>query len=192
MSDFRHPQLDIEIEHIAPSALLPNPRNPRAHSKRQLAKLKIVIEANGFINPIIIDEKSMVLAGHARRQVAIELGLESVPCVRLTDLSEAQKIAVTIADNKMTDESQFDIGSLSILLSELDAVYFQVEHTGFETAEIDILLDAAVASMNDPADDVVEPDSSGKSVSRTGELWRLAGIGLRWAMHSIWRITNGS
>lgn len=88
----------------------------------------------GFMNPILIDEGSIVIAGHARLEVAQMLGMSTVPCLRLEHLSASQKTALALADNKIGDMSGFDPERLAVQLAQLCAVDFNIELTGFETA----------------------------------------------------------
>lgn len=165
--------LDLKVENFATSALIPDPRNARKHGKRQIARLKDAIGAFGFTAPLVIDEDMKVLAGHARLQAAIGLGMTTVPCLRLKHLSTAQKTAFALADNKIGDMSEFDAELLSQQLSKLCAVDFEVTLTGFETAEIDLLLQQFHVSTTDPADDLAQPAPTASPVSRRGDLWQL-------------------
>ena len=103
---------DFVIEHLAPSALSPNPNNARRHSQKQITRLKAVICTFGFTNPILIDERSEIIAGHGRLEAAIGLKLRTVPCIRLSCLNETQKSALALADNSRK-------GSLLAHLQEL-------------------------------------------------------------------------
>ncbi len=99
--------------------------------------------------------------------------MKSVPCIRLTHLSTEQKLALAIADNKMSDELHFDVGALTTLLGELDAIDFRIELTGFDTAEVDIMLAAPTISTADPADATTEGKQAATAVTRAGDLWLL-------------------
>ncbi|MDP3673768.1 MAG: ParB/Srx family N-terminal domain-containing protein [Novosphingobium sp.] len=117
----------------------PDPGNARKHSQRQLVRLKAVVAEFGFTNPILIDENCKVIAGHARLQVAQMLGMKTVPCLQLDHLSAGQKTALALADNKIGDMSDFDPQALATQLAQLCAIDFNIELTGFETAEADTL-----------------------------------------------------
>jgi len=162
----------LAIEHLPPTAIHPNPRNARRHSQKQIAKLASAIRAHGFNVPIVIDDAGMILAGHARFEAALQLKLDPIPCIRLSHLTPAQKAAFAIADNKLGDLSDFDPDALRAQLSELVGIEFDLELTGFDTAEIDLLLDDAPAA-SDPADTFDEPDPDQPAVTRTGDLWVL-------------------
>ena len=102
------------------------------------------------------------------------MGLEKVPCVRLTHLSPDQKKGFAIADNKIGDLSSFDVDALRSQLKELAHVEFDMELTGFDTAEIDLLFDGPAANTSaDPVDTFAEPDPSQTPVSQLGDLWLL-------------------
>ena len=98
-----------EIQYVSPDALKPNPRNARTHSKKQIRQIADSIVACGFTVPVLIDETSMLLAGHGRLEAAKLLGLKKIPAIRLHGLSEAQKRALLIADNKIADECRLGL-----------------------------------------------------------------------------------
>jgi DNA modification methylase len=163
----------LKIEYLATSALIPDPRNARKHPRRQIVRLTAVVAEFGFTNPILIDEGLHVLAGHARLEVAKELRMDQVPCLRLGHLSKDQKSALALADNKLADMSQFDPELLAAQLAELCAVDFALELTGFETAEIDLLLEVPTVGATDPADSFAESAPDAVAVSQLGDLWEL-------------------
>ena len=164
----------LAVEYVATTSLAPNPKNARRHNSKQIAKLISSIRNFGFNGPIVIDENGEILAGHARYEAALRLGLKQVPCVRLTHLSPDQKKAFAIADNKIGDLSSFDDEALRSLMKELALVEFDMELTGFDTAEIDLLFDDPTAKTStDPADTFAMPDPNQMPVSRVGDLWLL-------------------
>lgn len=167
-------KLQLEVQYLPISSVRPDATNARSHSQRQLARLKAVVAEFGFTNPILIDENSLVIAGHARLEVAQLLGMNTVPCVRLSHLSASQKMALALADNKLGDMSEFDPERLAAQLAQLCSVDFNVELTGFETAEIDIILEtplATASAVGDPADDFDLPDRNAPAVSQLGDHW---------------------
>ena len=89
------------IEHLAPGDLRPWARNARTHSKKRLKQLAESIRTFGFTNPVLIDQTNTILAGHGRVEAAKTLGLETVPCIRIEHMTEAEKRAYVIADNKL-------------------------------------------------------------------------------------------
>lgn len=143
----------LAVEYLETTSLTPNPKNARRHNPKQIAKLSSSIRNFGFNGPIAIDENNEILAGHARYEAAVLLGIERVPCVRLTHLSRDRKKAFAIADNKIGDLSSFDDDALRSVMKDLALVEFDMELTGFDTAEIDLLFDGATAKTSaDPAD----------------------------------------
>lgn len=165
----------LVIEYFDPYSLTKYPRNPRTHSKKQIHQLAGSIKGFGFTNPILIDEACGVLAGHGRLEAAKLLGLKTVPCVRLANMSAAQKQAYVIADNKLSLNAGWDEDILAIELQHLSSIdlEFDVEITGFSTAEIDQLVSSVNAqSPDDPKDEAV-PNFDGPSVSKPGDLWLL-------------------
>ena len=166
------PTKRLTIEHLSLSALIPNPKNARKHTAKQITKLAAAIAEFGFNGPIAIDEAGLILCGHARHAAALQLGLEDIPCVRLTHLTPTQKTAFAIADNKLGDLSTFDPEALKAQFEEIMALDFNIELTGFDTAEIDVLFDPApLASAADPEDTFELPNGDQVAVTRPGDLW---------------------
>jgi DNA modification methylase len=153
----------------------PNPKNPRTHSKKQIRQIAASIRKFGFLNPLIVDDQNMILAGHGRLEGARLEGVAHVPIVRFGHLSEAQKRAYVIADNKIAEQAGWDRELLSIELGELIELLpiegFDVSITGFETAEIDLLLADMASSRPDPEDAI--PAVPRTAVTRRGDLWLL-------------------
>ncbi|HVR89855.1 MAG TPA: DNA methyltransferase [Novosphingobium sp.] len=165
---------NLHIEHLSTTSLTPNPRNARRHPRKQINKLARIIAKLGFSVPIVIDENAMILAGHGRLEAAIELGLAEVPCVRLSDLSDAEKIAFSIADNRVGEESSHDDAAIKVLLLELTDLNFDTTLTGFDAGEIDFRIDGpAGAILGDPSDLVPADAGSAVPVTQRGELWCL-------------------
>ena len=155
--------------------LRPNPRNARTHSKRQLRQIASSIRQFGFLTPVIVDENRMVLAGHGRIEAARLEGLIRVPTVCFDHLTTAQKRAFLIADNKIAEQAGWDREILAIELGELIDLLpvegFDVSVTGFETAEIDLLLADLTALRNEPQESV--PPLPLNAVTEPGDLWLL-------------------
>ena len=154
--------------------LKPFPKNPRRHPEAQIVRLMRSIETI-WTNPILIDETAIILAGHARLEAAKRLGLTEVPTLTIVGLSEAEKRAVVIADNRLPEQAVWDFDLLQDhfkeLLIDLD---FDVESTGFSTGEIDLLLDGKPApAATDPADDLTGLRLDGPAVSQPGDVWKL-------------------
>lgn len=124
-----------QIEYVKTAELIPYARNSRTHSDEQIAQIAASIKEFGFTNPILIDDDNGIIAGHGRVMASQRLKLENVPCIRLLDLSEAQRKAYVIADNKLALNAGWDEELLKIELIELDELGFDIELTGFD-AEI--------------------------------------------------------
>jgi DNA modification methylase len=159
------------------ASLKANPRNARTHSKKQICQIADSIVAYGFTVPVLIDETSMLLAGHGRLEAAKLLGLKKIPAIRLHGLSEAQKRALLLADNKIADNAGWDRERLAIELPELAELLIEenldISITGFEAAEIDQLVIDFEEDKADPADDIQTDWLSVAPVTRHGDVWQL-------------------
>jgi len=167
-------QQALKVENIAVAMLRPCRNNARLHSSRQVHQIAASIREFGFNNPVLIDRKNQIIAGHGRAEAAKVLGLDVVPCIRIEHLSEEQKRAYIIADNKLALNAGWDPEILAIELQHLSSLDlpFDLEITGFETAEIDALIDHKPAVVADEAADLVPPVQH-RAVSRAGDLWIL-------------------
>ena len=130
----------IQIEQIALDSLIPYIRNSRTHSGEQIAQIAASITEFGFTNPVLIDEKGGIIAGHGRVSAARKLGLTEVPCLRLSHLSETQKRAYVIADNKLALNAGWDEAMLGLEVRELQDQSFDLALTGFTETELEGLL----------------------------------------------------
>lgn len=158
---------------VPPADLKPWPNNPRTHSDKQLTKLKASIRKFGFTAPVLTDEHWTIIGGHGRVDAATALGLATIPVRVISGLTEAQKRAYVIADNKIAEQSKWDKDLLKSELSLLLNEDFEIELTGLDTAEIDLMFDASPEpSPNDP-DDLKPEDVKIETVSRRGDLWQL-------------------
>lgn len=168
----------MELQHLVEreiSSLRPYSGNARTHSRRQLKQIAASIERFGFTNPVLVSDGGEIIAGHGRVEAAKLLGLKSVPTLALSHLSEAERRAYVLADNKLALNAGWDKEILAIELQALVDLEFDVELTGFSLAEIDLVLDEAGEADpagSDAAEDVV-PDNNGQAVSRMGDLWLL-------------------
>ena len=136
----------MKIETLPLNTLKPYARNARTHSKRQIKQIAKSIERFGFNNPILIDDDKQIIAGHGRAEAAKLIGMAMVPTVRLSHLSEADKRAYILADNKLAENAGWDREILAIELQALVDVDFDFEGVGFESAEIDGILEDATES----------------------------------------------
>ena len=134
----------IQIETQPIDALIPYARNSRTHSEEQIAQIAASIREFGFTNPVLIDAEGGIIAGHGRVMGARKLGLAEVPCIRLGHLTDAQKRAYVIADNKLAMNAGWDEEMLRLELADLQAMEYDLDLTGFMGDELDALL-----AMND-------------------------------------------
>ncbi len=150
--------------------LKPYANNPRTHSKKQIRQIADSIREFGWTNPVLIDAGGGVIAGHGRIAAAKLLGITDVPVLRLEHMSEAQKRAYIIADNKLAENAGWDSDLLKIELQGLLdlSIDFDIELTGFETGEIDVLLAPETVPEPEP---VPLPETDRPAVSRPGDLW---------------------
>ncbi len=132
--------LAIQIEQVAVNDVLPHARNSRVHEEWQVAQIAASIKEFGFLAPILIDADGTIIAGHGRVMAALRLDLETVPAIRATHLTEAQKRAYIIADNKLAENAKWDKDMLKIELGDLRSAGFDINLTGFGKLELDDLL----------------------------------------------------
>jgi DNA modification methylase len=162
------------LTRIAIRDLAPWARNARTHSRKQVRQIAASIERFGFTNPVLIDEKRTILAGHGRVEAAKLLGMAEVPCLRLDHMSEAEKRAYVLADNKLALNAGWDEDLLAAELGALmsDDLDFDIGITGFSIPEIDGLMEAvAPEEPNDPEDDVVPEDAIARV--QPEDIWQL-------------------
>ncbi|MGE0666124.1 MAG: site-specific DNA-methyltransferase [Sphingomonadales bacterium] len=167
------PPAGIQIEYRPVSSLNPNPHNPRTHTKKQVEQIARSIEHFGFTNPVLIDDRDGIVAGHGRVLAASLLGMVEVPAVRLSGMSEGDIRAYVIADNKLAENAGWDDALLKVefqYLSSLEIDY-DLTLTGFELPEIDTRLSQVDEPAPDPADEVHAPASV--AVTRPGDIWQI-------------------
>lgn len=155
------------------SDLRSNKNNARLHSKRQIEQIAVSIQEFGFNNPVLVDENEMVIAGHGRLEAAKLLGRLVVPTIRLSHLTDQAKAAYILADNRLAELAGWDQNILAIELQNLlDCnLDFDLSDIGFETAEVDFLVqDSASPTEPDPADAGVD-SHAGPAISKLGDLW---------------------
>ena len=154
----------------------PYDRNARTHNAKQIAQIAASIKAFGFNNPVLVDKDGGIVAGHGRVEAAKKLGLTEVPVIRLEHLSEDQKRAYILADNRLAEKAGWDAEILAIELQHLSNLDldFDVTITGFEMAEIDVLIGAqdAPPAKADPADQI-PPIAPGQAVTQPGDIWQI-------------------
>src|SRR6266446_10268277 len=136
-------RISMKIEYIPVRELRPYPNNARTHSKKQIQQIAKSIAKFGFCNPVLIDDAKQIIAGHGRVEAAKVLGIDAVPTCRLSHLSEADKRAYILADNKLAEKAGWDKELLAIELQGLIDLDVEIELTGFEMPEIDVILEEA-------------------------------------------------
>ena len=142
------------IEWIPVEAVKPNARNARTHSKKQIRQIADSIATFGFLVPILMDERRVVIAGHGRYAAAKLLGLKEVPAIKVQGLSEAKRRALALADNKIAENAGWDRDILAVELPELAEILvvegLDVSITGFSPIEIDQLAVDFEQDASDP------------------------------------------
>lgn len=160
-----------QIEYVETAKLVPYARNSRTHSDEQVAQICASIKEFGFTNPVLIDGEGVIIAGHGRTMAAQRLDMKEVPCLRLAHLTDAQKKAYVIADNKLALNAGWDDEMLAIELKELNAEDFDLSLTGFDDDELAALLAEAVEEGLTDEDSV--PDAPETPVTVEGDVWVL-------------------
>ncbi len=174
MATFRTNALP-NIESTAIESLRPHKQNAKTHSTRQIRQIGESIRAFGFLNPILIDENNSILAGHGRWEAAKKQGLASVPTLRFDHLTNAQKRAYVLADNRLAELSGYDRDLLRIELGALAELLpsegLEIDITGFAIPELDAL-EKDLGPSRPPADDVPPPPPA-RPVTHRGDIWKL-------------------
>lgn len=185
----------MRITHKAVDSLIPYARNSRTHSGEQVTQIASSIKEFGFTNPVLIDEDDGIIAGHGRLMAARKLDMEKVPCIKLTGLSEAQKRAYIIADNKLALNAGWDEEMLRIELGDLADMDFDLELTGFSLDEIEDLQTEPEPEEGLTDEDAV-PDASEQPVTVEGDVWVLDNhrvmCGDSTSVDAVERLTGGN
>jgi len=164
-------QPDLVVSTLPVAALVPYAENARTHSPSQVAQIAASIAEFGFVNPVLVDAEGVLIAGHGRVMAAKQLGLASVPVLRLGHLSPAQARALRLADNQIALNSGWDEALLAAEIARIrDEAVVDLDVLGFSGMELDRLLAAADAGLGDDADEAPPPPAV--PVTRTGDLWR--------------------
>ena len=160
-----------KLEWRSVSTLIPYARNSRTHSDEQIAQIAASIKEFGWTNPILIDGENGIIAGHGRLSAARKLGHEEVPVIELKDLTETQRKAYIIADNRLALNAGWDNEMLTIELNDLLADGFALELLGFDPKEIDALLEPEVVEGLTDEDSV--PDAPDEPKTKLGDIYQL-------------------
>ena len=164
----------LEVTYLRTTSLKPDPRNPRVHTDKQVRQIAQSIESFGFNVPLLIDDQQQVIAGHGRLMAARKMGWDTVPTIKLGHLTESQRMAFLIADNKLTENAFWNermLGEQLKILSELE-LDFDLEAIGFEVPEIDLLIDGLNTVPEADPDDRL-PEISDSAVTVPGDLWQM-------------------
>jgi DNA modification methylase len=160
----------LAVTYCPVGTLRPDPRNARTHPKQQVDQIAASIRQFGFVNPILADPDGRIIAGHGRLMAAKAMGLAEVPTIYIPGLSETQKRALRIADNKIALGAGWDLDVLKLELAELGSLDldFDLSVTGFSTGELDVILNGSA----DPDDEVI-PEVPASPRTRLGDIWIL-------------------
>jgi DNA modification methylase len=159
------------FEKVNIDRLVPYARNARTHSKEQILQLRASLREFGFVNPVIVDKDLNIIAGHGRILAAKEEGIAEVPCVFAEHLTDAQKRAYIIADNRLALNAGWDAEMLSVEVADLQAADFDVSLLGFDDAELNKLLGGLEDVKEDDFD--VDGELAKPAVTQPGDLWLL-------------------
>jgi hypothetical protein len=161
------------------SKLVPYAKNSRTHSDEQVTEIARSIEQFGMTNPILVDEDHGIVAGHGRLMACLKLGLKEVPVIVLTGLSESQKRAYVIADNRLAEKAGWDFDILAQELTDLQDDGFDLDLVGFSDVEFDkIIADLNSPDVDSTPEDDEEQDNSAnteveKSIVKFGDVWTI-------------------
>jgi DNA modification methylase len=164
---------DLQIQRWPLDRLIPYARNPRTHSEEQVAQIAASITEFGFVNPVLVGADGVIIAGHARVMAARKLGLGEVPVIVLDHLSQAQRRALVIADNRLAENAGWDEEMLRVELEALREDDFHLDLLGFEDAEIEALLAESDDAITGNTDDDAVPETLETAVTVPGDVWVL-------------------
>lgn len=159
----------IELKSV--DELIPYSKNARTHSQSQVAQIAASIIEFGFTNPVLIDGEKGIIAGHGRLMAAKKLGLKEVPVVVLDHLSETQKKAYIIADNKLAENAGWDEEILASELADLKNEDFNLDLIGFEDQELEKIFANLYEKENEQEEEI--PEVEEKPISKSGDVWIL-------------------
>ena len=161
----------MQIQPRPIEGLIPYARNSRTHSDEQVAQISASIREFGWTNPVLVDGDNGIIAGHGRVLAARKLGMAEVPCIELAHLSEAQKKAYIIADNKLALNAGWDNDLLALEFAELQEIGFDLDLTGFDADELESIMPVEVSEGLTDEDAV--PEAPAEPVTKLGDVWVL-------------------
>ncbi|MFD1766615.1 ParB/Srx family N-terminal domain-containing protein [Sphingorhabdus buctiana] len=151
------------------------PGNARTHSKKQIQQIARSIKQFGFNNPVLVGDDDTIIAGHGRVAAAELVGMAEVPTIKLSHLNAAERRAYVLADNKLAQNAGWDSEVLALEMQSLIDLDFDLSLTGFETVEIDQVLDdwAASSSLEEEQSEDQIPELAEQVVTQPGDMWQL-------------------
>jgi DNA modification methylase len=161
--------MHLEIEYLPTADLIPYARNARTHSDQQVGKIASSIREFGFVNPILVDEKNGIIAGHGRLMAAQKLGMEQVPTIKLEHLTETQRRALVLADNRLALDAGWDMNMLALELQDLKASDFDLDITGFDAKELNDIFSFDPKAGETEADAI--PAVPAVAITLLGDMW---------------------
>lgn len=169
---------NLNVENVPISSIKPYKNNPKIHNNKQVQQIMNSITEFKFTSPILIDENNEILAGHGRLLAAQKLGLTEIPAINLLYLTEAQKKAYRIADNKLTENGKWDFDLLKVEFQDIEKlnIDFSLDITGFDTPELDIIFDTDLTTKEIKLDEKANsvpfiPED--EILSKEGDIWQL-------------------
>lgn len=162
---------NLKIEYLAPGQLTPYVNNARTHSQEQIDQIAASIKEFGFVNPILVDERGVIVAGHGRLAAAHKLGMSQVPVIFLKHLTEIQRRGLIIADNRIAMNAGWDEELLKIELEALQIEDFDLDLLGFDPTEIDNILFSDDEDTSE--EDEAVPELPEEAISKPGDVWIL-------------------
>lgn len=176
MAEIRHlmgPARLGQLETVAITALIPYAHNARTHDEKQLSVIERSIQTFGIVNPPLVDQNNLIIAGHGRVEAARRLGIAEIPVLRVGSLTPDQIRAYRLADNRIAELAGWDEGILAIELQHLCEVDIEgnIEVLGWDNPEIELLLDTHLNAGSDPDIEEEVPPLAEMPVSRLGDLW---------------------
>lgn len=167
-------QQKLQVRYLPVEKIKRYEGNPRLHSPKQVAQIRKSIESFGFLNPILLDENCEIIAGHGRLEAALQAGMKEVPTILLEHLTEVQKKAYRLADNKLTELGEWDVEKLQIEFQEIEMLSPEIslDITGFETGELDNIMNGGIKEV-DPKENNVPFIPEDEIVTQQGDIWQL-------------------
>ncbi|MFV0283735.1 MAG: site-specific DNA-methyltransferase [Castellaniella sp.] len=164
---------DLQIEYRRTESLIPYARNARTHSDAQVAQIAASIREFGFNNPVLVDSRYGIIAGHGRVLAARKLDMDEVPVIELSHLTDSQRRAYILADNRLAQNAGWDEELLRLELADLKLLDLDLELLGFANDEIDRLLDGGDDDKQGLTDDDAVPEVAEDTVTQPGDIWLL-------------------